>query len=355
MNRTRVLIVDDSALMRELLSEILSRDPGIEVVGTAPDPFRAREKIGRLHPDVLTLDVEMPGMDGLTFLEQLMRAHPMPVLMVSSLTAKDCDVTLRALELGAIDYVTKPHLDIESGTLEQADEIIAKVKMAGGARVRRRERPSQPGAEPKGNTALSPPSSSLGFKATHKVIAVGASTGGTEALVQFLTPLPADCPGIVIVQHMPAGFTHSFAARLDSLCHVRVKEAQNGDTVLPGHALLAPGNFQMEVARNGVQTVAKVFAGEPVNRHRPSVDVLFQSCAQALGSNAVGVILTGMGADGARGLLAMRQAGARTVAQDEDSCVVFGMPREAIALGAAEEVSPLGNIAPAVLRLAADR
>jgi len=357
MNRTRVLIVDDSALMRELLSEILSQDPAIEVVGSAADPFRAREKIARLQPDVLTLDVEMPGMDGLTFLEELMRAHPMPVLMVSSLTEGECETTLRALELGAVDYVTKPHLDIQSGTLEQAEEIVGKVKMAAAAHVRRKARAAPPTASPQARNERPAvaAATSLGFKTTHKVIAVGASTGGTEALLQFLTPLPADAPGIVIVQHMPAGFTRSFAARLDSLCRVRVREAQNGDTVLPGHALLAPGNFQMEVARDGAKNVARIFAGEPVNRHRPSVDVLFHSCAQTLGANAIGVILTGMGADGARGLLAMRQAGAHTVAQDEASCVVFGMPREAIALGAAEEVASLDGMAPAVLRLAGKR
>jgi two-component system chemotaxis response regulator CheB len=353
VQKIRVLIVDDSALVREVLSEILSQDPEIEVVGSAADPYQARDKIMRLNPDVLTLDVEMPRMDGLSFLEKVMRAHPMPVLMVSSLTEKDCETTLRALELGAVDYVTKPHLDVRSGTLERADEIVDKVKMAARARVRR-PRPLPP-VQPAGDAAPAHRPAAISFQTTHRLVAIGASTGGTEALVQLLTSLPADSPGIVIVQHMPAGFTRSFAGRLDSLCRVRVKEAEDGDRVLAGHVLLAPGNFHMEVTRNGVQSTVRVFAAEPVNRHRPSVDVLFQSCAQTLGSNAVGVILTGMGADGARGLLAMRQAGAYTVAQNEATCVVFGMPREAIALGAAQEVAPLEQIASIALRFAAQR
>jgi two-component system chemotaxis response regulator CheB len=316
------------------------------VVGTASDPYAAREKILRLRPDVLTLDVEMPRMDGLSFLEKLMRAHPMPVLMVSSLTEKDCDTTIRALELGAVDYVTKPHLNLRSGALEQADEIIAKVKLASQARVGRRLATTP-------HLLRSSPviSRSLMLRTTDKVVAIGASTGGTEALVQVLTALPADCPGVVVVQHMPAGFTRSFAQRLDTLCRVNVKEAEDGDRVLAGHVLLAPGSFHMEVRRSGTETRARVFSAEPVNRHRPSVDVLFESCAQALGPNAVGIILTGMGADGARGLLSMLKAGARTIAQDEASCVVFGMPREAIALGAAEQVMPLSSIAAASLRL----
>jgi two-component system chemotaxis response regulator CheB len=352
MSKIRVLIVDDSAVMRQVLTEILSHDPEIEVVGTASDPYVAREKILRLNPDVLTLDVEMPRMDGLTFLEKLMRAHPMPVLMVSSLTQKDCDTTVRALELGAIDCVTKPQLDVRSGTLDQADEIVSKVKIAARARVRRRSRAAH-GRLQGGEQSLHERAQSVGFRTTHKVIAVGASTGGTEALVRLLTPLPADSPGIVIVQHMPAGFTTSFAGRLDSLCRVRVHEAKNGDRVLAGHVLLAPGNFHMEIARSGVEISARVFQTESVNRHRPSVDVLFHSCAQVLGPNAVGVILTGMGADGARGLLKMHEAGAYTIAQDEESCVVFGMPREAIALGAVEKIATIDDIPAAALRAAA--
>jgi two-component system chemotaxis response regulator CheB len=320
-------------------------------VGAASDPYAAREKILRLKPDVLTLDVEMPRMDGLSFLEKVMRSHPMPVLMVSSLTEKDCDTTVRALELGAIDYVTKPHLDVRSGTLDQAEEIVSKVKIAARARVRRRTHSAdKPTA---GETVSSAKLSSVGFRTTHKIIAVGASTGGTEALVHLLVPLPADSPGILIVQHMPAGFTTSFAARLDSLCRMSVREAKSGDRVLAGHVLLAPGNFHLEVARSGVEISTRVFQSDPVNRHRPSVDVLFHSCAEVLGPNAVGVILTGMGGDGARGLLEMRKAGAHTIAQDEDSCVVFGMPREAIELGGAAAVITLDSIPAAALHAAA--
>ena len=352
MSKIRVLIVDDSALMRQVLTEILSQDPEIEVVGAASDPYAAREKILRLKPDVLTLDVEMPRMDGLSFLEKLMRAHPMPVLMVSSLTEKDCDTTVRALELGAIDYVTKPQLDVRTGTLEQAEEIVSKVKIAARARVRRQPHQQAKLADTAAQ-ACQAKLSSVGFRTTHKIIAVGASTGGTEALVRFLVPMPADSPGILIVQHMPAGFTTSFAARLESLCRMRVREAKSGDRVLAGHVLLAPGNFHMEVQRSGVEISVKVFQSDPVNRHRPSVDVLFNSCAQVLGPNAVGVILTGMGDDGARGLLEMRTSGAYTIAQNEDTCVVFGMPREAIELGAAEQIAPLDSIPAAALKAAA--
>jgi len=346
MGKTKVLIVDDSAVMRQLLKEILSQDPSLEVVGAASDPMMARDKVLRLQPDVMTLDVEMPRMDGLTFLEKLMRAHPMPVVMISSLTERGCETTLRALELGAVDFVSKPKVDVAEGTVQLAGEIVEKVKAAAKARVAavRRKAPAGP-APVLINQALA--------KTTHQVIAIGASTGDTEALRELLEPLPPDSPGIVMVQHMPEKFTRSFAARLDSLCRVRVKEAEDGDRILPGHALLAPGNYHMEVLRSGADYRVRVFTGEPVNRHRPSVDVLFRSCARYLGSNVVGVILTGMGADGARGLLEMRQAGARTVAQDEASCVVFGMPKEAIALDAAEEILPLSEIPSCALRMAA--
>lgn len=344
MTKTKVLIVDDSAVMRQLLTEVLTRDQTLEVVGAASDPFIAREKILRLEPDVLTLDVEMPRMDGLTFLEKLMRGHPMPVVMISSLTERGCDTTFRALELGAVDFVTKPKLDVASGTVELAAEIVEKVKSAAKARISKRAK-SRPPVQP-----LTPISSGQALiRSTQKVVAVGASTGGTEALREFLEPLPADSPGIVIVQHMPEKFTRSFAERLDGLCRIRVKEAEDGDRILPGHVLIAPGNYHMEVFRNGAEYRVRTFSGEPVNRHRPSVDVLFNSCARHLGTNAVGVILTGMGADGARGLLEMHKAGAHTIAQDEASCVVFGMPREAIALGAADEVAPLSKIPAAVL------
>jgi two-component system chemotaxis response regulator CheB len=341
-NRLKVLIVDDSALMRQLLTQILASDPELEVVGTASDPYAAREKIKALNPDVLTLDIEMPRMDGLTFLEKLMRGHPMPVIMISSLTDKGADTTLRALSLGAIDYVSKPKVDVSNGTVEQADEIIAKVKAAARARVRRAS----------ASTAAPVPLTGKTYQlsATHKIVAIGASTGGTEALKELLSPLPADFPGVVIVQHMPETFTRQFAARLDSLCKIRVKEAQDGDRILPGHALLAPGGHQMAVVRRGMEYAVHVYRGERVNRHLPSVDVLFSSCARSMGKNALGVLLTGMGADGARGMLEMKQAGSFNIAQDESTCVVFGMPHEAILLNAVDRVLPLGHIPEALLQ-----
>jgi len=332
----KVLIVDDSALMRQLLTKILSSDPELVVVGTAGDPFVAREKIIALKPDVLTLDIEMPRMDGLTFLEKLMRGHPMPVIMISSLTDKGADTTLRALGLGAIDYISKPKLDVSNGTIEHASEIIAKVKAAARARVRRA---SVTIAQPNVSSAKT-----YQFSATHKVVAIGESTGGTEALKELLLPLPADFPGIVIVQHMPETFTRQFAERLDSLCKIRVKEAQDGDRILPGHALLAPGGHHMAVIRRGMEYAVHVYRGERVNRHMPSVDVLFSSCARSLGRNAIGVMLTGMGDDGSRGMLEMKQADAFNIAQDESTSVVFGMPREAILIGAVDQVLPLTQI-----------
>jgi two-component system chemotaxis response regulator CheB len=342
MARTlKVLIVDDSALMRQLLTTILSSDPEIEIVGTAGDPYVAREKIIALQPDVLTLDIEMPRMDGLTFLEKLMRAHPMPVVMISSLTSKGADTTLRALALGAVDYISKPKLDVSNGTIEQAQEIVAKVKIAARARLR-------------SSTLTPPPVSSAGntyqFSGTHKVVAVGASTGGTEALKDLLLPLPAEFPGIVIVQHMPEAFTHQFAERLNSYCKIRVREAADGDRILPGHALLAPGGHHMAVVCRGMEYAVHVYRGERVNRHMPSVDVLFSSVAHNLGRNAIGVLLTGMGADGAKGMLEMKQANAFNIAQDESTCVVFGMPREAIQLGAVDQVLPLGQIPDSLLQ-----
>jgi two-component system chemotaxis response regulator CheB len=340
--RFKVLIVDDSALMRQLLTQIINSDPELEVVGTAGDPFAARDKIKALSPDVLTLDIEMPRMDGLTFLEKLMRGHPMPVVMISSLTDNGADTTLRALSLGAVDYISKPRLDVSNGTVEQAEEIVAKVKAAAKARIRLQDAPAPASVASTGRTYQ--------FSATHKVVAIGASTGGTEALKDLLSPLPADFPGIVIVQHMPEAFTRQFAKRLDSLCKIRVKEAQDGDRILPGHALLAPGGHHMTVVRRGMEYAVHVYRGERVNRHLPSVDVLFSSCAQSMGKNALGVLLTGMGADGARGLLEMRQASAFTIAQDESTSVVFGMPKEAILLDAVDQVLPLGRIAGSLLQ-----
>jgi two-component system chemotaxis response regulator CheB len=349
MEKTRVLIVDDSALVRQLLTELISRDPALEVVGAASDPYVAWEKIKSLQPDVLTLDVEMPRMDGLAFLERLMRARPMPVLMVSSLTEKGCENTIRALELGAVDFVTKPKIDIKNGTIGLASEIIAKIKIAARARLRPVERLAA-----RDEARLNALSSEALSKSTQKVIAVGASTGGTEALREVLTALPADSPGLVIVQHMPEHFTRAFAQRLDNLCQIRVQEARDGDRILPGHALIAPGNYHMRVVRSGATYNVEVFMAEPVNRHRPSVDVLFYSCARYLGRNAIGVLMTGMGGDGARGLLAMLHSGARTFAQDEATSVVFGMPKEAIELGAVCEVLPLSHIAEAVVQAPMD-
>jgi two-component system chemotaxis response regulator CheB len=345
-NRSKVLIVDDSALMRQLLTQILGADSDLEVVGTAGDPFVARDKIKSLNPDVLTLDIEMPRMDGLTFLEKLMRAHPMPVVMISSLTDKGADTTLRALSLGAFDYVSKPKLDVSNGTIEQADEILAKVKAAAKSQVRRRA------AAP---TPVATTGKNYQFSATHKVVAIGASTGGPEALTDLLMPLPADFPGIVIVQHMPEAFTHQFAERLNSLCKIRVKEAQDADRILPGCALLAPGGHQMAVVTKGMEYSVHVYRGERVNRHLPSVDVLFNSCARSLGKNVLGVILTGMGNDGAHGMFEMKQNGAFNIAQDEASCVVFGMPKEAILLNGVDQVLPLNQIPNALLKHLAGR
>jgi two-component system chemotaxis response regulator CheB len=345
MKKIRVLIVDDSALMRQLITDILKSDSEIEVVGTASDPYVAREKILKMEVDVLTLDVEMPRMDGLSFLEKLMAGRPMPVVMLSSLTEKGCETTMRALELGAVDFITKPKLDVETAMESIAREIVDKIKAAAHSRVIRK-------AASTNRAPFEGPKMSLSgalLTSTHKVIAIGASTGGTEALMDMLSEFPSDAPGTVAVIHMPEGFTKSFADRLDRHCRVRVKEAEDGDRILPGHVLLAPGNFHLSVYRSGATYGVKVFSAPPVSRHRPSVDVMFSSCAKVLGTNAVGVILTGMGNDGAQGLLEMRQSGSYNIAQDEKSCVVFGMPKEAIARGAVDEVLPLKRIAQAAV------
>jgi two-component system, chemotaxis family, protein-glutamate methylesterase/glutaminase len=340
MARIKVLVVDDSALMRQLLTKILSHDPEIEVVGAAADPLIAWKKIQELSPDVLTLDVEMPKMDGLTFLSKLMVAWPMPVVMVSSLTARGAETTLKALELGAFDFVTKPSIDVSNGTAQISEDIIAKVRAASASRIRHRS------ARP---TLAGPPLTIRAPKglaeSTDKVIAIGASTGGTEALARVLPALPADTPGTVVVQHMPKAFTSAFAARLNGLCRMRVKEAENGDRILRGTVLVAPGDYHMEVVRQGAAYYVRLNQQPQVNGFRPSVDVLFHSCASQLGRHATAAILTGMGRDGAAGMLAMRSVGSYTVAQDEESCVVFGMPKEAIALGAAVRIVPLERVA----------
>jgi two-component system chemotaxis response regulator CheB len=344
--KIKTLIVDDSALMRAILTEMIQSQPDMEVVGVAPDPLVAREMIKQLNPDVLTLDVEMPRMDGLDFLERLMRLRPMPVVMVSSLTERGSEITLRALELGAIDFITKPRLAIKEGMLAYTELVAEKIRTAYQARGRLRQRiPAQVAPGP----AVSMPLLNNRFISSEKLIMVGASTGGTEAIKEFLLRMPADCPAILITQHMPEGFTRSFAQRLDSLCKIRVQEAVNGDRVLPGHAYIAPGHSHLLLARSGANYLCQLHQGELVNRHRPSVDVLFRSAAQHAGKNAIGVILTGMGKDGAMGMVAMRQAGAYNLAQDEASCVVYGMPREAVAMGAVHEVAPLDQLASLVL------
>lgn len=342
MGKTRVLIIDDSALVRSLLTEIINREPDMEAIGAAPDPLAAREMIRSLNPDVLTLDVEMPKMDGLDFLERLMRLRPMPVVMVSTLTERGAEVTLRALELGAVDFVAKPRIGIASGMQELARDITDRIRAAAQAKLHRRAGAPQAPA-PEGQAKARPASYSR--LSTEKLIAIGASTGGTEAIREVLTRLPADCPAVLITQHMPPGFTRSFAQRLDSLCRITVSEAEDGERVLPGHAYIAPGGRHMRLARSGSNYVAAIDDGEPVNRHRPSVDVLFRSVAANAGPNALGVMLTGMGKDGAVAMLEMKRAGSFTIAQDEASCIVFGMPKEAIALGAVDEVLPVTRIA----------
>ena len=342
MKKIRVLIVDDSALVRQLLSEIINAEPDMVAIGAAPDPYVAREMIRGLDPDVVTLDVEMPRMDGLTFLERLMRLRPTRVLMLSSLTERGSEATLQALELGAIDFIAKPKLAIAEGLREYRELIADKIRTVARARPQRlAERPSAGGAVPAAPRC--------GIASTEKLIFIGASTGGTEAIKEVLTGMPADAPAIMIVQHMPEGFTRSFAQRLDNLCAIRVKEAEHGERVMPGHAYIAPGHSHMLLARSGANYIAELDQGPPVNRHRPSVEVLFRSAARFAGRNAIGIMLTGMGKDGALGMLAMREAGSWNIAQDEASCVVFGMPREAIAVGAAHDIAPLREIAQRTL------
>jgi two-component system chemotaxis response regulator CheB len=340
-NKTRVVVVDDSALVRSLLKEIIDRQSDMECVGVASDPYVARETIRSVNPDVITLDVEMPRMDGIDFLGKLMRLRPTPVVMVSTLTERGAEVTLRALELGAVDFVAKPKIGLADGMRQLADDITDKIRIAARSQVKRAAAPAAPA------TPVAP--SAVGRLSTEKLVFIGASTGGTEATKEVLLGLPPDAPAVLITQHMPPGFTASYAKRLDGLARIRVKEAADGERVLPGHAYLAPGGLHLSVERSGANYVARVRDGDPVNRHKPSVEVLFESAARVAGPNAFGIMLTGMGADGARAMRAMRDAGAYNLCQDEASCVVFGMPREAIAHGAAHEVLPLVQIASRLL------
>jgi len=352
--KIKVLIVDDSALVRQILVEILKTAPDMDVVGTASDPFMARERIKETNPDVLTLDVEMPRMDGLTFLANLMRLRPMPVVMVSSLTERGAETTLKALELGAIDFVSKPKIDVAGTLRDFSEEILNKIRIAAGARVVARSAPSNPANVPPKHSAdaiLPANSASRMLRTTDRIIAVGASTGGTEAIRELLTGLPADSPAVLIAQHIPAAFSAPFAKRMDSVSALSVCEPADGQHIMSGHVYIAPGGKHLLVERDGARYRCRLNDGPPVNRHCPSVDVLFRSVAQQVGPNAIGVILTGMGDDGARGLKEMHEAGAPTIAQDEHSSVVWGMPGAAVKMGAIDEVMSLDKIAAAVMRL----
>jgi two-component system chemotaxis response regulator CheB len=357
--KLKVLIVDDSALVRRILTELLSADPEVEVVGAASDAYMARDKIKALNPDVITLDVEMPKMDGVTFLRNLMRLRPMPVVMVSSLTEHGAEITLDALAVGAVDYLPKPKIDLAATLGDYAEELCTKIKAAARARVRRYSAEA-----PAANLSQIPPRYSADailpksaaprqFRTTDRIIAIGASTGGTEAIREVLVQLPADTPGIVIAQHIPKAFSTPFAKRMNACCQMTVYEAEDGQQVLPGHVYIAPGDRHLLLVRDGARYVCKLDDGQPVNRHKPSVDVLFRSVAQQAGRNAIGIILTGMGKDGAEGLKEMRDAGSPTIAQDEATSVVWGMPREAVAIGAAVQVLGLHEI-PGRLRALAE-
>ena len=343
----RVLIVDDSATARTVISEALSKDPEIEIVGTAPDAYVARDKIVQLKPDVICLDVEMPRMDGISFLKKLMKHFPIPVLMVSSLTQKGAQVTLDALEAGAIDYVAKPHSYIYDGIVDIEKELITKVKMVASSNLSARIKQKE--ARKEGVTAVKPIYSLA--ETTNKIIAIGASTGGTVALTDLLKTFPKNMPGTVIVQHMPVGFTKSFADRLNEICDVDVKEAEDGDIISKGRVLIAPGDVHMVIRREGGNYKVKIGTGEKVSGHRPSVDVLFNSVAKQAGTNAIGVILTGMGSDGAKGMLAMKNSGAINIAQDERSSVVWGMPRVAVEIGATNYIEPIDKITSKLVQL----
>lgn len=353
MQKVRVLIVDDSALVRKVLTTMLESDPGIEVVGTAADPLIAREKIKLLNPDVLTLDVEMPRMDGLTFLDNLMRLRPMPVVMVSTLTERGADVTLRALELGAVDFFTKPPADLANTFMDHAPEICAKVRLAAGAKPRERASVSKLDVAPRLSAdAVLPLAQTPGTRGGTRIIAIGASTGGTEAIRVVLEAMPPTAPPIVITQHIPAAFSGPFAARMDSCSAMRVMEARDGQPIQAGHAYIAPGSQHLLVMWDGAKHVCRLHDGPPVNRHKPAVDVLFRSMVASVGAAAIGVLLTGMGDDGARGLGELKEIGAPTLVQDEASSVVWGMPGAAWKAGAANEMLPLDAIAARLLALA---
>ena len=351
----KVLVIDDSALVRRILSELLGADRGIEVVGTASDAYMARDKIKELNPDVLTLDVEMPKMDGVTFLRNLMRLRPMPVVMVSSLTEHGAEITLDALEVGAVDYLPKPKIDLAATLGDYGDELIAKVKAAATARVRPLTTSSAAIAMPAPKhsaDAILPKVPPRQFRTTDRIIAIGASTGGTEAIKDVLMGMPPDSPGVVVAQHIPKAFSTPFAKRMNACCQMTVYEASDGQPVLPGHVYIAPGDRHLLLVRDGARYICRLDDGEPVNRHKPSVDVLFRSVAQQAGRNAIGVILTGMGKDGALGLKEMREAGSPTIAQDEATSVVWGMPGEAVAINAAVQVLPLEAISARINALA---
>lgn len=345
MAKTTVVVIDDSALIRKMLTEILNADPEIEVVATAADPYQAREKIKQHNPDVITLDVEMPKMDGITFLRNLMRLRPMPVVMVSTLTEQGAQVTLDALELGALEIVAKPKIDVSHTLADYAEELTNKVKSA--ARVIVRPLSERAGAQTKHDPdAVIEKKPSTTLKTTEKIIAIGASTGGTEAIREIITALPADMPAIVVTQHIPSAFSGPFAERLNSQSQMEVTQAKDGQQILPGHVYVAPGDQHLMVTRSGARYFCKLDNGPPVSRHKPSVDVLFRSVAQFVGPNAIGVMLTGMGDDGTQGMLEMRDAGALNIAQDEQSSVVWGMPGSAFEAGAVEKLLPLNQLAP---------
>ncbi|OFX88756.1 MAG: chemotaxis response regulator protein-glutamate methylesterase [Bacteroidetes bacterium GWF2_33_16] len=357
-DKIRVLVVDDSAVVRQNLSDIINSDPDLEVMGTASDPFIAANKIKVEVPDVITLDIEMPRMDGLTFLQKIMSQHPIPVVIISSLTDKGTETGIKALEYGAVEIITKPQLHNKEALNESKIIICDAIHAAAGAKIKRKViKHTVMQVEPKysADAILPPVQNKSMIHTTEMVVAIGASTGGTEALNKLIQELPADAPGIVVVQHMPEKFTTSFAKRLNELSKVTVKEAEDGDSVFPGRVLIAPGNFHMLLKRSGAKYYVEVKGGPMVNRHRPSVDVLFRSTARYAGANAVGVILTGMGDDGARGLLEMKQNGAFTIAQDEKSCVVFGMPKEAIKLNAVDKILHLDMINNSILNFVKNR